>query len=470
MSRSPRQELPEDLRIQSVAYGGLGVARRESGEVVFVRGGLPGDLLRVGLRKKRRRHREGRLLELLEAGPDRIEAACRHQSVCGGCPLQSLDYPAQLVEKERMVRDAWLRIAGLQPDAWEPILPAARTTHYRNKMEFTFSDQQWVELDDGAQRPETDFGLGQHVPGIHSKVFDLEQCLLQSEWTAPILAEIRRFVREEGGGKDAVWHFVHQTGFWRFVVIREGKRTGERLINLITTEAGDPRVTALAERLLEEFPGQITGIVNTVNPGKGQVATGRLDRVLHGDGLLHEELGGLTFQLAPQAFFQTNTEQAEVLFARVAELLEPRPGEHLLDLYCGTGAIALLMAPHVEHVTGVELVPEAVESARVNARLNGLDHKVDFHCGDVLELLRQGELRPPGLLVVDPPRAGLHPKVVSEILELAPRRLVYVSCNPATQARDVALLAEGGYRPRVAQAVDLFPHTYHVESVALFTR
>ncbi len=470
MSRRKGPDIVEELSVHAVAYGGQGVARRDTGEVVFVRGGLPGDRLRVFLKKKRRRYREGQLLEVLSPGPARIEAACPHQGTCGGCPLQTLDYPAQLAEKSQMVRDAWKRIGGLAPDRWEEILPATQTFFYRNKMEFTFSDQQWVDLAPGEERPETDFGLGQHVPGIHSKVFDLKACLLQNELTAPILEEIRRFVREEGGGKESVYHFVTQQGFWRFVVIREGKHTGERMINLITTTGGDPRVDALADRLLKAFPGQISTIVNTVNGGKGQVANGSLDRILHGDGMLREKLDDLTFQLAPQAFFQTNTRQAEQMFSRVAELLEAKPDDHLLDLYCGTGAIALLMARHVSRAVGVELVPEAIDSARINARLNDLEEKVEFHCGDALELLRSGTLKRPDLLVVDPPRAGLHPQVVSQVLELAPRRLVYVSCNPTTQARDAALLAEGGYLPRLVQPVDLFPHTYHVESLALFTR
>lgn len=459
----------EQLRIQSVACGGQGVARLASGKVVFVRGGLPGDLVEAQVGRGRRRHAEARLLELVEPSAERIAARCGHQGVCGGCPLQCLDYPAQLREKENIVREAWRRIGGLEPAIVDPILPAPSLFHYRNKMEFGFSDLQWLERRVGVEEPAPDFGLGQHVPGVYSKVFDLLECHLQSEWTAPILAEIRRFVKEEGGGRAAVWHLREQAGYWRFVVIRESRATGERLLNLITTAGGDERVVQLAARLLERFPGQISGIVNTVQAGPGQVATGRLDRVLHGDGLLREQLGGLTFELAPQAFFQTNTEQAERLFGLVGERLGDDVGE-LLDLYCGSGAIALLLAGRARHVTGVELVPEAVTSARRNAGLNGLEGRVDFHCGDVLELLRAGRLPRPDAVVVDPPRGGLHPKVVAQLLELAPQRLVYVSCNPATQARDAALLAQGGYQAERLSPVDMFPHTYHVEAVASFSR
>ncbi|MDP2360034.1 MAG: 23S rRNA (uracil(1939)-C(5))-methyltransferase RlmD [bacterium] len=457
----------ELVRIEGVAHGGLGVGRLASGKVVFVRGALPGDRVEVETLRGRRRHAEARLRRLVEASPDRVEARCGHQAVCGGCPLQTLDYPAQLRAKESMAVEAWRRIGGGLPPRVDPILPAPSLFHYRNKMEFGFSDLPW--LSDRAAEAEGEFGLGQHVPGIHSKVFNLTECHLQTEWTAPLLATIRRFVADQGGGREAVWHWRGHTGYWRFVVIRESRRTGERMVNLVTSRAGDERAARLAADLLERHPGLISTIVNTVQEGQGQVATGRLDRVLHGDGLLRERLGGLLFELEPPAFFQTNTEQAERLFALAADHLGEAPGE-LLDLYCGTGAIALLLAGRARHVTGVELVPEAVASARRAAALNGLSDRVDFHAGDVLELLRQGRLPRPDTVVVDPPRGGLHPKVVPPLLELAPRRIVYVSCNPATQARDAALLAAGGYNATRLSPVDMFPHTFHVETVASFER
>ncbi|MFA7330957.1 MAG: 23S rRNA (uracil(1939)-C(5))-methyltransferase RlmD [Candidatus Delongbacteria bacterium] len=465
MSTSGETEI---LRIESVAFGGQGVTRAASGRVLFVRGGLPGDRVEVRVGKGRRRHAEARLLRLVEPSPERVAARCAHQGVCGGCPLQGLDYQAQLREKQAMVTDAWQRIGGLAVERVDPILPAERLFEYRNKMEFGFSDQAWTETPD-PERP-AEFGLGQHVPGIYSKVFDLLECHLQSPWTARLLAEIRAFVRTEGGGSEAVWNVRTQQGYWRFVVLRESRATGERLLNLVVNAAGDLRVEALAARLLERLPGVLSGIVSTVHAGSGMVATGRLDRVLHGDGLLRERLSGLTFELAPQAFFQTNTEQAERLFALVREHVGAEPVRTLLDLYCGTGAIALLLADRAQHVTGVELVPEAVASARRQAELNGLAERVEFHCGDVLDLLRSQALPKPEVVVVDPPRGGLHAKVVAHLLELAPRRLVYVSCNPATQARDAALLVAGGYRPLRLSPVDMFPHTFHVEAVATFER
>ncbi len=483
-NRSSRSKQLLELEITGLSHGGRGVARSPEGEVVFVEGGLPGDRVRALRRRRRRRHSEARVQEILVSSPHRCAALCRHQEVCGGCPLQTLDYECQLAEKARMLRDAWERIGGLQPPEIEEILPCEQRTHYRNKMEFGFSDRPWsteapprrggfsAASGETAGQPGEEsgrFGLGQHARGIHSVVFDLEECWLQSELTAPLLDCVRRFVYREGGGPEAVWHYKKQSGYWRFVVVREGKRTGERMVNLVTSAGGDPRAAALAERLLEEFPGELSSIVNTVNERPGQVAQGCLDRVLHGSAVLREKLGRRTFELGPQAFFQTNTLQAERLYGVVREFAGLRPNDSLLDLYCGTGSISICLAEDVRSAVGVELVEEAVRAARRNAELNGLDN-LRFHQGDVKDLLRSGTIERPDLVIVDPPRGGLHPKVTQRLIHLGAQRLVYVSCNPATQARDAALLCEGGYRPERLRPVDMFPHTFHVEAVASFRK
>lgn len=461
---TPRES---ELTIESIAYGGLGVARPAEGPVVFVEGGLPGDRVRAVILKRRKRHNEARVIQLLEPSPLRLPARCGHQAVCGGCPLQCLDYPEQLRQKQKMVEDAWHRVGGFEQLEVEPILACEDPWYYRNKMEFSFSDRQWVA--DREDPRGARFGLGQHVRGIYTKVFDLLECHLQAPWTAELLAEIRAFVDPGPGRAADVWNVHSQTGFWRFVVIRLGKGTGEVLLNLVTGPGDDRPVSALTGRLLERFPGLLSTVVHTVAERSGQVAAGRIARVLHGPGYIHEELEGVRFRLAPNAFFQTNTRQGERLFALAREMAGDLAGVHMLDLYCGSGAIAALFARQVEHAVGIELVPEAVENARDNARLNGL-HNLEFHCGDVRLALARHADRPFDLVVVDPPRAGLHPDVIRQLLDMAPPRLVYVSCNPVTQARDAALLAEGGYTVRRLRPVDMFPHTYHVETVALLTR
>ncbi len=461
MARKPLPEL--ELEIESVAFGGLGVARPPEGPVVFVRGGLPGDRVRAQVTKKKRKHREAVLREVLRPGTQRVEARCGHQGVCGGCPLQCLSYEGQLEQKTRMVRDAWERVGGLQLPELEPILPCPEPWFYRNKMEFTFSDMQWVEdpEDPRGQR----FGLGQHARGVHSKVFDLRECHLQAPWTAPLLGAIRDFVTEEGPQPD-VWRYRAGSGFWRFVVMRRGERTGQILLELVTGSGDDPRPAALCERLLKDF--DLHTVIHTVNPGRGQVAKGATEAVLHGPGHIHERLLGLDFRLTPRAFFQTNTGQAERLFDLVREMAAAGPSTRLLDLYCGSGAIGLCLARDVERVTGIEIVPEAIADARGNAERNGIAN-AEFFCGDVKEVLGERG-KDFDLVVVDPPRPGLSPQVVEQLGWIGAPRLVYVSCNPVTQARDAALLAAEGYRVRRLRPVDMFPHTSHVETVALFER
>jgi 23S rRNA (uracil1939-C5)-methyltransferase len=461
--RKGRQPLEAELSIDRLASGGRGVGRLESGEVAFVRGGMPGDRVLARLGARRKRHREGTILELLSSSPHRVEARCEHQAVCGGCPLQTLSYEEQLSQKHQMIVDAWSRVGGLQVPDLPPIMPAKELWYYRNKMEFGFSDRQWCVDPDDPQGLE--FGLGQHVPGIFSKVFDLKSCWLQSEWTAPILEGIREFVRDDS--PELVWNWITGSGYWRFIVMREGKATGERMLNIITGTHDKDRVRRLAEHLMERFPDHISTIVQTVNTGKGQVANGDLHQIIVGDGLLREELLGRRFELAPPAFFQTNTLQAEHLFDLACEMAAPSGDEIMLDLYCGTGSLAILMSDRVREAHGVELVPEAVVSAKRNAEINNLDN-LHFHAGDVKDLLKSKILPQPDLCLVDPPRGGLHPKVVTQLVDMAAPKLLYISCNPVTQARDAALLIEGGYVLRNLRGVDMFPHTAHVETVALF--
>ena len=455
------------LTIESLAIGGKGVARHPSGAVVFVTGGLPGDKLEVRVTRKKRRHMEASIEGILEASPHRVDPICRHAGYCGGCPLQMLDYSQQLAAKQSFVEDAWQRIGGVELPQVEPILPCDRQTLYRNKMEFGFSDIAWHP--EGKDVSTAEFGLGQHPRGVFSKVFNLEECHLQSELVAPLLARVRQFVLEQGGGAEAVWHSFKHTGYWRFLVIREAHATQQRLLNIVVSSPGDPRADALAQELLAAFPGEFSSIVSSVNAGSGQTAVGDQDCVHHGPGELEEQLCGRRFVISPGSFFQTNSLQAERLYELVAEFAGLKQGDRLLDLYCGTGSIGICLADKGIELTGFELVEEAVHAARRNAELNGLSN-IRFLSGDVKDLLGDcGELKP-DVVVVDPPRAGLHPKVVQQLLAIGAPRLVYVSCNPATQARDAALLIEEGYELQRLRPVDMFPHTAHVESVALLTK
>jgi len=443
---------------------------------------VPGDRVRARVFQTKKRHAEARFEALLEPSPVRVEPRCPYVTDCGGCKWQHVAYEAQLEKKRRSVEGALLHAGLAAPDV-RPALPSPRAFFYRNKMEFSFSDERWLtaaEIASGHDIPATeaaqpegvrskpkDFALGLHAQGSFAKVLDIEMCFLQSELSVRIVNRLRALAKEEG------WVPYGQrshTGFLRHLVIRHGEHTGETLVNLVTNGYSQPRMDRVAEVLQSEFP-QVTTFVCTVNTGLGGTALGERVETIFGPGVLHDRIGDLTFEIAPHAFFQTNTRGAEALYAVAREYADLRPTDLLYDLYCGAGTISLYCASHVQHVVGVELVPEAIENANVNAARNGIENAT-FVAGDLLRLFTPEFVAThghPDVLILDPPRAGVHPKVMEEVARLAPERLVYVSCNPQTQARDLALLGDA-YRIEAVQPVDMFPHTDHVECVVKLTR
>ncbi len=460
-----------DLTIDKLAFGGQALGRHE-GLVVFVDHGLPGQRLRVRLRKKKANYAEAEVLQVLGQAPQYVPPRCRHFGFCGGCRWQDLAYAAQLHWKRQQVLECLEKLAGFQSEVVAPTTPSPATWYYRNKMEFTFAPRPWLpeaDLAAGADPEILGAALGLHVPGSFHRVFDVEECYLQSPPTGLILAFIRQFVRQSGlPAYDTRQH----KGFWRFVVLREGKRTGEQLLWLITTAQGDNRVVdTLAARLREAFPA-LTTMVHAVSDRKAQVAQADQGRVLWGPGYLEEELCGRRFRISPASFFQTNTAAAEALYEAVGRLADLSGRETVWDLYCGAGSIALSLADRARRVVGFELVAAAIQDAYVNARLNGVDN-CQFIAGDLKDCLRQALHSPhyarPDVVVTDPPRAGMHPQVIQALLDLAPARIIAVSCNPATLARDLALLQEK-YALTAFEPFDLFPHTPHIECVAQLAR
>jgi 23S rRNA (uracil1939-C5)-methyltransferase len=366
------------------------------------------------------------------------------------------------------VQECLEHLAGLSAAELLPPVASPQERYYRNKMEFTFAPRAWLPQEDFAPGQPAAGGcaLGLHVRGFFNRVFDLTHCFLESPQTPDIVREVRDFCR---ASRLPAYNTRTHQGFWRFLVLREGKRTGQTLVHLITTDQGErAAVEALGATLSARFPA-ITTMVHSVSGKKAQVATGEAGRALWGPGYIEEELGKLRLRVSAHSFLQTNTQAAEALYGAVSRLGEFTGRETVWDLYCGAGSIALWLAPQVRRVAGFELVAEAVSDAYVNARLNGLDN-VRFLAGDLKDSIRQMLKEPqgqerPDVVVTDPPRAGMHPQVVQALKELAPRRLIYVSCNPATLARDLALLQDD-YELRTVQPFDLFPHTAHVECVA----
>jgi len=442
------------LSIDDLAFGGEGVGRVD-GYVVFVRGAVPGDRLRVRLVDARPRFGRGVIEAIETPSPDRVEAPCPYFGRCGGCRLQHIAYPTQLAYKEKQVADCLERIGGLGAFELRPIVPAPELYGYRNKMEFTVAGS----VDAPA--------IGLHEADRYDSVLDIERCLLQPEALNALLAETRSDVRAR---RLRVWDPETGEGLLRFVMLRAGRRTGEVMVNVV---AGAPEIDTLAplaERLRARVPATVSVVLN-VNSRKASVAVGTEEHLLAGRDHINESLGGLTFQVSANSFFQTNTEQAERLFGLVEEACELRGGETVVDLYSGTGAISLLLARRCRWVYGIEVAVTAVEDAVRNARANGIDN-CTFLFGEVRhhlpDLIRKGVKAE--VVVADPPRAGFHPKALRALLALAPARIAYVSCNPATLARDAAGLAGGGYRLEWVQPVDMFPHTPHIEAVARLTR
>jgi len=446
-------------------YDRRGAPRGRTGDYSFsLKHGVPGDRWSFTVHKRRRDHLDGRALELLEPGIARVPARCRHSGACGGCAFQECDYGVQLEEKRRLVGEAIEQHMPSSICEVEPVLPCEEPWAYRNKMEYSFATRRWVAPGE-PQGARADFALGLHARGLYLKVVDLEECPILFEGGEAIL----RTVRERARARELpLWDVREHAGLLRHLVLRRGVRTGQTLVNLVTSAEARELVDPFATELLAAHP-EVTTFVHSIHSGKAAVARGERERVLHGPGWIEEELGGLRFRISAGSFFQTNTLQAERLFELVRAEAALSGEETVYDLYAGAGTIALLLAPSVREVVAFEQVPEAVADARENAERAGLAN-LSFVEGDVLaELdasLGEGSRLPaPDVVVVDPPRAGLHPKVLPKLLELAPRRIVYVSCNVQSGARDAALLVEGGYALERVQAVDLFPHTPHVECV-----
>lgn len=448
-----------ELTIESLAYGGKGVAHVD-GLTIFVERTLPGQKVLARVYKKKKSFAEAYPREILEKAPNEIEAKCPAFGTCGGCRLQNWDYEDQLTEKTIQVNDLLQRTGGFTGFQAPRALASPEAFHYRNKMEFTFTDNPW--RDHPADEPEP-MGLGQHIPGRYDKVVHLDTCYLQKE----VMNEIMRFVFQYA--QEHNWEAYntrsHQ-GYARNLVLRYGEHTDEIMVNLVTRTYEKQGMEAFKNALLEQFP-QITTIINNITTRLSGVAVGEREEVLHGPGLIKDRLGKHEFEISANAFFQTNTRQAERLYEKALEGADLQGGEVVYDLYCGTGTIALFMAEKAKKVYGFELIADAVENARKNAEAQGVSN-VEFIKGDLKDVLTPTteRIEKADVIVVDPPRAGLHLNVVKEVIKVGPERLVYVSCNPSTLARDLKLFCETDYDLKLVQPVDMFPHTAHIEAVA----
>ena len=461
-----------DLTIDSLAFGGKGVARVND-YVIFVESALPGQVVRVEVRKSKKSFAEAKIVEIIQQSPHYANPVCEHFGECGGCLLQNLDYQAQLAHKQEQVADSLIRLGNLKSVTVEPTLPSPDLYFYRNKMEFSFSRQRWLsdqEIASGEVIERDGLFLGLHAKGFYEKVVDIQQCHLLSERSNKILSSVREFARQSGL---PAYSTRDHNGFWRFLVIREGKNTGNLMVNIITAWHEPEIIERLAMVLWERLP-QISSLVNNITGKKAAVAFGDKEILLAGDRMIRERIGKHEFEISANSFFQTNTRQAENLYNFTFEFTELSGDELVFDLYSGAGTIAIHVAEHAREVVGFEVIPSAIRDAHRNVEINNVTN-CRFVTLDLKYLLANvesiiTEYGHPDVIIIDPPRAGMHSKTVRAISELSPQRIVHVSCNPTTLARDLSLLCEDHYQITKVQPVDMFPHTAHIEVVAQLKR
>ncbi|MFA6599094.1 MAG: 23S rRNA (uracil(1939)-C(5))-methyltransferase RlmD [Ignavibacteriaceae bacterium] len=467
-----------ELTIQSYAYEGKGVAKipvEKNGEtkdfVVFVQHAYPGDVVKAELRKIKKSYAEARVVEVISASKERITARCNYFGTCGGCKQQDLAYPTQSRYKQEQVKDIFNRLGDFKDFIFEEIIPAEQIFFYRNKMEFSFAEQRWLTLEEinSAEVIDRNFALGLHIPNLFDKVLDLNECFLQSEESNKILNFTRAFFKEKN---TSIYTTKTHTGYLRNLVIKESKHFPELMVNLVTSEENDELMDEYTHRLKKEIPA-VTTIINNISKKKALVALGDYEKVFYGNGIIHDSIGGFKFRISANSFFQTNTLQAVNLYQTALDYAELSGNEVVYDLYCGAGTISIFVSKFAKEIYGFEVVQPAIEDAEVNKKLNQISN-VKFFLADLynsfLNVVESQNIPKPDVIIADPPRNGMHKNTIADILQLSPKKIIYVSCNPTTQVRDLKLLCEAGYKLVKVKPVDMFPHTYHIENVVLLSK
>ncbi len=464
-----RKELPvvENVEITGVAAEGKSIARVDD-MVVFIPYGAPGDVVNIKLDKKKRSYAEAHIVDMVKPSPDRVTPACEHFGVCGGCKWQHIPYESQLRYKRDQVVDALTRIAKVEIPEVNPTLGSKETFCYRNKLEYTFSCKCWITFEDlrsGREIADRN-ALGFHIPGAFDKVLDIKKCWLQDD----LSNRIRLFVRQYALAKGYEFYDIKaQQGLMRTLMVRIAS-TGEVMLIVVFARPEQEKIDDMMGAIAAEFP-EITSLLYVVNQKVNDTIADQEVITYRGRDYINEEMEGLQFRIGPKSFYQTNSLQAYELYKVARRMACLKPDDLVYDLYTGTGTIANFVARQVKKVVGIEYVPEAIADAKLNSEVNGIDNTI-FFAGDMKDVLTDGFIEEhgrPDVMIIDPPRAGMHEDVVNVILNARPERIVYVSCNPATQARDLALMDEF-YRVEEVQPVDMFPHTHHVENVVRMTR
>ncbi len=477
-----------ELRITGYAFEGKGVAkinkslikpnpdlteaeRRKENYVVFVEGAYPGDVVVAQLRKIKGSFAEAKAIEIVKKSVFRTEPRCKHFGVCGGCKQQDLRYEKQLYFKQQQVKEVFKHIGNLTEYKFEDIIPSERLYFYRNKMEFSFAVKRWLTPEEIGTDEVIDrsFALGFHIPRIYDKVLDIEECYLQSDVTSDIVNFTRDFFKSKN---TPVYSTETHTGFLRHLVIRVSHHSKDLMVNLVTSKEDDVLMNEYKEKLLEKIP-EVTTVINNINQKKASIAVGDYEKVLHGPGYISDKIGKYKFRISANSFFQTNTLQAEKLYGTALGFANLSGDEVVYDLYSGAGTISIFVSEYAKKIYAFENVISALEDAEQNAKMNNINN-VEFIGADLyktfIPVVEEKQLPKPDVVIIDPPRSGMHKNTVKDVVALNPGRIVYVSCNPTTQARDVAMFVSKGYKLIKMRPVDMFPHTYHIENVALLEK
>lgn len=454
-----------ELEIESAAYKGKGLAKVD-GLAVFVPNTAPGDKVKARIIKKKKSYREAKLLEVLEESEHRIEPKCRHAKECGGCNWQHVSYEHQLKFKQEQVRDHMHRIGGLTHLKVNPTVGCDDIFYYRNKMEYSIGHKRWLsreEINKDEFVSDRCFAAGLHAPGRFDKILNIQECHLQHPVSYKILDFVRTYCRKQD---IQPYNTIDNEGFMRNVVVRNSYHTDDLMVNLVTFKDEEDTIQALSDAVLDAFP-EITTLVVNINDTKSPTAVGRYEKVMFGPGYITDYIGPYHFNIHANAFFQTNTQQAEKLYNIARDFADIQPEEVVYDLYCGVGTLSLYLSEQANKIIGVEVVDVAIENALQNAKENEVKN-VDFVLGDMKDEFNRSmitEHGKPDCIITDPPRSGMHPDVVERLKELEVPKIVYVSCNSSTMARDLKELNKV-YDILEVQPVDMFPQTYHIETVA----
>jgi 23S rRNA (uracil1939-C5)-methyltransferase len=454
----------ENIEITGWAAGGKALAK--AGDmVIFVKDAIPGDIVNMRVVRKKN-YAEGYVTEIVRPSPISQEPFCSHFNDCGGCVSQRIPYSEQLKYKEQQVKDQLERIGGIKSPLVRTILPSEKTVFYRNKLEFTFSSKRWLTASEAGNNHDINTNaLGFHVSGRFDKVLDIEKCWLQKAPSNEIRIQAKTYALSKGYD---FFDIKNKTGFMRNLIIRTST-TGELMVTAVFGYGDEEKQTDFMEMLKQSF--DITSLNYVINT-KGNDSISDLDVICYsGKQYIEEKMEDLIFRIGPKSFYQTNSEQAYNLYGAVRKYADLKGVETVYDLYTGTGTIAVFLAEHSKKVVGIEYIPEAIEDAKINSAVNG-KHNTSFYSGDIKDVLNREFIQAsgaPDVVILDPPRAGLHPSIPKILLEAAPEKIIYVSCNPATQARDAAMLAEQ-YKFVECQPVDMFPHTQHVENIVFLRK